>query len=211
MYFPQSRSHIVDDAQRETALVVQTETQTHNRQLIFSRTRQDDKPRGGKGGGGKVEGEEVILLGRMIYESSSCVTSHSLLGFPSWLQHSLYSCTLDLSIYPLIHSFIPSSLEFSTLSSPVVHPLPLFISLHSYHFLFFLHHHIHSFPLFFPHMAVSFFLTVVTLNPPSPSPLRADLPRSMVGYLTGLLLEDSTIECESPGWEEEGKKRVKWY
>lgn len=42
---------------------------------------------------------------------------------------------------------------------------------------------------------------------PPDSTLQTDLPRSVVGVLTGLLWVDSTIECESLGREEEeGKK-----
>lgn len=121
--FFQSRSHIVDDAQRETAMVVLTETQTYNRQLIFTQTRQDDKSGGGRGGGMKVEGRNWSFLDEWYMNSHHFHLF--LLRIPSWFQLSLCLFILNTSIHQLIcqaFGLIPSSLEFSTLSSSLASP-----------------------------------------------------------------------------------------
>lgn len=138
----------------------------------------------------------MILIGRMMYAFSSFITSSSV-----------YSFTLSHSVSPLIHQVfaLPPSLEFSTSSSPLCT---------SSAFSYFLHTPLFSALrlsiTFTPSLLISIHRCLFSLTPCSPSnspcPLQADLPRSMAGYLTGLLREDSAIECKSPGWEEEGKK-----
>lgn len=173
----------------EAAVVVHT--QTYNRQLISTQTRQDDKTEGGMG---------WSSLDTWYMNFSSFVTSSSLLT--SLLLPALCVCIPYLKpLYlSLIHWVLSSLLP---LNSPP-RPPPLCTS--AFFLPFCLQHHIHSIPSYFhPSLCLFLSLTALTLKT-SPCPLQADLPRSMAGYLTGLLWEDSAIECKSPGWEEEGKK-----
>lgn len=141
---------------------------------------------------GRMSGEGGGDLWRMqgIYELSSFITSSSLLGIPSLFQLSL--CSFTQTIYPLTLQtcgLLSSSFEFTKLSSTAVHLPTLFLFLHSYPFLFcpLLLHSLY--PPFFPSIYRCLFLSYR-----GHPPLWANLPRSMVGYLTGLLREDSEIE-----------------
>lgn len=138
-----------------------------------------------------------------------------------WYMNSHHLTPLPLSLVSLLASIAPSirspSTSLSSRLSPwILHPaLPLFPFLHSSPFRLSFSHHILSIPPV-SHPSLSLlFLTVVTLKHPPLSLPQADLPRSMAGYLTGLLQEDSAIECESRGWEEEegrkGWSGISWW